>query len=326
MKTKLPNLLACSLFIKVLFLNCCQTVPPNEPKTIDELVLNRNEVIDDMFADLHEGTPHGVPALWGKYPTFGKYTGGSPSSADWTNGYDNWTQVLSWGQVYASNHNDQCKPIPGKPGEKNCVHHELCSPDVNFPNIRVHLKDMELYIYRNDNTWEQLDYSDFYHATNPSHYGHLYVEDFADDKNKPADVKYEPEGGISIQAGSGWNFHFWGHMKNPDPNNRGIKGVFAVCKARLIGVEGNQDPKYLLSIGVDHWRSDGRFDWGGVSNIDIGCGRFKYVTEEWQYHTFCAFRTTLEPRPAAIKAEAQAAIIDNPSFAEVLLKQGIVCN
>jgi len=315
MKTKLSKF----LLVAVLFFNCTKSEK-------HELVLNRREVIDDMFAVSHEGTPHGVRYTWGSRPTFGKYTGDSTNPADWENGFDNWANVQAWGQVYASNHNNQCRPRPGDPDNiRNCVHHELCSPETSFPNIRVHLKDMELYIYRNDNTWERLDYSDFIHATNPNHYGHWYVEDFVNDENKRANIQFEPEGGISIQAGSGWNFHFWGNQKNADPDNVGINGIFAVCKARLIGVEGKQDPKYLLSVGADHFRTDGRFGWvDGNPIVGVGCGRFKYVTKQWQYYTFCTFRAQT-PTRSAILAAAEAAIMDNPSFSEALLDGGIIC-
>jgi len=310
MKTKLLKFLSCCLLVKVLFLRCTSPTPQTEPTTND-MVLNREDVVEDMFCT-SEGTPHGVPYDWGGRSSFGRYT-------TTPHGFTNWTEVLSWGQVYASNHDNQCTPRPGYPvRSRNCVNHELCRPNTTFPNIRVHLKDLELYIYRNNNTWERLDHTDFFHKTNPNHHGHFYVEDFLNDTNKPGDIQFEPEGGISIQAGSGWNFHFWGNTIKPDPNNLGIKGIFVVCKARLIGVEGDQDPKYLLSIGTDHWRSDGLKDWGDTNpTISVAIGRFRYVTKEWQYHTMHSFTT---------RSAAEAAIINNPTFSEALLNGGIICN
>jgi len=279
-------------------------------KIDDKLTLILKNVVDDMFATSNEGTAHGTNSEWAGRPSFGLHT-------DKPYGYDNWTEVLTWGQVYASNHNKECKPRPGDPSNiKNCLHHELCSPDKNFPNVRVHIKDLELYIYKKDNTWERLDYTDLVDKSHPGQYGHSYVEDYSGDVNRPADIRFEPEGGISVQAGSGWNFHFWGKGIKLDSEKLGVKGIFVVCKTRLVGVVGNQDPKYLLNVGADHWRSDGYKDWGGVSNISVALGRFKYVTTEWQYVTMHGFTT---------KAAAQAAIIDNPSFSKVLLNGGIIC-
>jgi len=326
MKTKISKLLACCLFMQVLFLNSCLSTPPNEPETTNELVLNLNEVIDDMFSSI-EGTPHGSHHEFSLHPTFGQYTGGSSKTSDWKNGFDNWTDIRVWGQLYASNHNNQCSPRYGV-FTKNCVQHELCSPNINFPNIRVHLKDLELYIYReisqNNYIWERIDYVDFIDK-NPNQFGCWYVENFENNKHMLNDVHFEPEGGISTQAGSGWNFHFWGHTINIESKNVGLKGIFVVCKARIIGVEGDQDPKYLLSVGSDYYRSDGRLEWGSsATNLGVGCGRFKYVTEQWRYHTFFAFNAEA-PTAFAIREAAKEAIIKNPSFSEVLLKHGIIC-
>jgi len=306
-------MLALCLFAQLLILNSNCTsnpIPQNDPEMIDGLVLSLEDVVNDMFVNSNEGIAHGTGSDWAKKPCFGKYT-------DQPYAFDNWTEVLTWGQVYASNHNNECRPRPDDPNEtKNCVHHELCSPDKNFPNIRVHIKDLELYIYKKDNTWERLDHTALVDKSHPGQYGHSYVEDFDGDVNKPADIQFEPEGGISVQAGSGWNFHFWGNGKKLDYEKLGLKGIFVVCKARLIGVEGDQDPKYLLNVGADHIRSDGLKDWGGASNISVALGRFKYVTPEWQYFTMHAFAT---------KAVAKAAIIDNPSFSNTLLNGGIIC-
>ena len=213
----------------------------------------------DMFLP-HEALPHGVPDGygWKKKPVI-EYGAKMPA---------NFKKIIQWGQVYAEQ--------------------SLPNPDKDFPNIRVHLRNMKIYIYQKDNTWKVLE-------SNAGIGGAHYVENFSGDVNKPAVIHNEPGGGISAQAGSGFNFHFWGSMQNVDPNN--LKGCFVVCEARLIGVQGNQNPKYILNVGADYWRDAGlphSSVWtvpaGAPYNIaGLGMGRFKYVTTEWQYFSFHTF-------------------------------------
>ena len=239
------------LIIIAFFLSSCMNTPSVNSENIS---LSRYDLENDMFLP-HEGLPAGVPDYydWKFGPRLG-YGINTPKD---------WNAVVAWGQVYA----DQDQP----------------NPDIDFPLARVHIKDLRLYIYQKDKTWKIIQ-----DIRNPS--GASYVEDFANDENKPANKLYEINGGISIQAGSGYNFHFYPDVKNTlDINN--IAGIFVVCKARLIGTE-NYDtlPKYLISIGGDYWRNITavwKSDWS--NNNDIGIGRFKYVTPEWKYFTMHTF-------------------------------------
>ena len=304
MKTNNLKLLVCCLFVKAIFLSCI-SVPPNDTKMANELVLNREKVVEEMFRNAHEAIPHGVLPNRGyrNKPTLNNIPGLPPG----------WTQILSWGQVYASNY-AQCVP-------PNCRNHAYCNPDLNFPNVRVHLKDLQIFIYTNENKWISVDNAELDKSS-----GRNYKENYVDDINKPADIHSEPEGGISVQAGSGWNFHFWGNMKTANPNDieNYIQAIFVVMKARLVGVQNNENPKYILNVGADFWRNrnskpvyteDDTY-FANRNNTGIGQGLFKYVTPEWQYFTFHNFKT---------RAAAQAAIINNPLFSEVLLKEGIMC-
>jgi len=234
-----------------LFLLSCIKTPLD---TNENISLSRYDLENDMFLP-HEGLPAGIPDSydWKFGPRLG-YGINIP---------EDWNAVTAWGQVFA----DQDQP----------------NPDIDFPLARVHIKDLQLYIYQEDGTWKIIQ-----NIRNPS--GASYVEDFANNENKPASIRNEEGGGISIQAGSGYNFHFYPDGKNTlDKNN--IAGVFVVCKARLIGTE-NYDtlPKYLISIGGDYWRNltaAWKSDWS--NNNDIGIGRFKYVKPEWEYFTMHTF-------------------------------------
>ena len=244
------------IFLIPIFLFCsCLSAYDNAGSYNSEgIYFSRIDVINDMFLP-HEGTPAGLPDRFGwKY---------GPVVSEGKNIPKGWNAVLAWGQVYADE--------------------DLPNPDVDFPDIRVHIKDIELYIYQKDGVWKLVS-----HSENPS--GASYVEDFHDDINKPADIKEEEGGGISIKAGSGFNFHYWTSRRKIDGEN--IAGVFAVCKARLIGAENYQtSPKYLINVGGDYWRNLNATyvsEWWTVC-LGIANGRFKYVTPEWQYFTMHTF-------------------------------------
>ena len=224
----------------------------------EKLSFNR-DLLGDMFL-AHEGTPHGVPAEYGWQRR--------PARTYGINIPQGWDAVVAWGQVYA----EASQP----------------NPDVDFPQARVHLKDLQLYIYSKDSAWILVqDYQD--------PIGAMYTEDLEDYSperpyDKPAEIRKEAGGGISVTAGSGYQFHFFTPKKDTiDPDD--IGGVFVVCKARLIGTENYGElPKYLVNIGGDWYRSEAAEHTTDLANNnDIALGRFKYVTPEWQYfimHTF----------------------------------------
>ena len=239
-----------SAICMILFIMCSTVLIDID----DGLKFSRNEVINDMFLP-NEGIPHGVPNYidWKTKP---RVNLGNNMKAGWN-------VVLSWGQVYAEE--------------------SMPNPDQDFPLARVHIKDLEIYILRKNGDWVRIDSQE-----GPE--GALFVEDFIDDENKKAEIRDEKGGGISIQAGSGYNFHFYGDMIEFDRDD--IAGVFAVCKARLIGIEKySVMPKYLMDIGGDYWK-DKHSDWEGtgVNNDDIAIGRFKYVTPQWRYFTMHTFK------------------------------------
>ena len=215
-----------------------------------------HDLFNDMFLP-HEGPLSGVPKSFG-WSTM-------PAVERGNNIPEGWNAVLAYGQIYADANNR--------------------NPNQDYKNVRVHIKDLQLYILKKNGIWQLIQNDE-----RPQ--GAAYVENFANDENKPADERNEADGGISVTAGSGYNFHFWPHGRNTvDGNN--IKGVFVVFKARLIGTEnypslpGNL---YLAEAGGDYWRNmTAKWAPNEENNVGIGMGRFKYVTAEWQYfimHTF----------------------------------------
>lgn len=205
------------------------------------------EIINDITLP-HEGRPHGVPISydWALKPRRGAVQ--PPES---------WTAMIAWGQLY--------EWIEGNPAT----------------NTRVQIKDMEAYyLSKSDGKWHLLQ-KDVRVA------GAAYVEDFAGDVNKPADIRRESDGSVSVTAGDGFNFHFWPSKGRTQYPQNDVEGCFITVLARLIlddpkGVDDRKDARYVLSVGGDWWLSlTAQWDnW--KTNMDMGIGRFKFVTVEWK--------------------------------------------
>ena len=239
----------------ILFISCSTIVLSTNDDNEDIRASNR-ELLNDMFLP-SEGMVHGLPDYvdWKFNPRIGYGINPPP----------NWTAILAWGQVYAAN--------------------DLPNPDEVFPDVRVQIKDLQLFIYQTNGTWTKL-------IDAKNLWGAMYVEDFINDAHKTAEIRNETGrgGGISVKAGSGYNFHF-GSNRVTLPNRNKIAGVFVVCQARLIGTENYPMlPKYLLNVGGDYWRNlTASWNSDYSNNNDIAIGRFKYVTPEWQYFTMHTF-------------------------------------
>ncbi|WP_197076778.1 RICIN domain-containing protein [Hymenobacter terrenus] len=183
--------------------------------------------------------------------------------------------MIPWGQVYET--------VAGNPAT----------------NSRVQLKGLQAhYLSKTDNQWRLLTGS-------VDVQGAAYVEDFAGDVNKPADLRNEPDGSVSVTAGNGYNFHFWSSNGRASINPTDIAGILITCQARLIVNNPNlpddrASAKYILSVGGDYWKDlTARWDnW--TTNGDFAIGRFKYVTSDWRVfsaHTLTENQLWQNPPP-----------------------------
>ena len=208
---------------------------------------NLEEVIDDMY-EAHEGRPHGVPEEW-DWAVYPRFGAEVPP--------EDWTAAIAWGQLY--------EWLEGNPAT----------------NTRVQIRDLEIYYLSNvDLEWHVLQ-------KNVLVEGAAYVEDFAGDINKPADIRQESDGSISVTAGEGYNFHFWPKQGRTEFPANEIKGIFSTVRARLIlddqdGVDDREIARYVMGVGGDWWESmDAVWDnW--TTNADMGIGRFRFVRSEWK--------------------------------------------
>ncbi len=172
-----------------------------------------------------------------------------------------WNAFTAWGQIYVQSG---------------------WNPPSNS-NTRVQIRALDAwYLSKSTNKWVLLQ-----HADTVS--GAAYVEDFANDASKPADVKNESVngGGISVTAGNGYNYHFWtNRVVITDPSD--IAGIYTKFESRLVlndpnGVDDRASAQYIASDGADYWRNINvgwAADWS--NNGSVGHGRFKPVTKDWQ--------------------------------------------
>jgi hypothetical protein len=215
--------------------------------------------VDDMTLP-HQGYPHGVPA-----------------SYDWAQGPVERSQaipgrfhaVVAWGQVYE----DRC----GNPAH----------------NTRVQIKDIRIYLLdRWGGTWRLLQ-----HARRVA--GAAYRESFSPPIHRPADIRSEPDGGISVKAGGGFNFHFY----SPDRARirpKHVAALLATVQARLIvddptRPDDRSHARYILSVGADLWRDTVIEYDRDENNPDMGMGRFRYVTPDWQSFNMLYMRGGIDP-------------------------------
>ncbi len=208
---------------------------------------NLEELITDM-TEAHEGRPHGVP-LSVDWSVAPRYGAESPP--------DTWDAAITWGQLY--------EWIEGNPAL----------------NTRVQIRDLEMYyLSKSDLKWHLLQSAKRVD-------GAAYVEDFQGDVNRPADIRMEEEGSISVTAGDGYNFHFWPREGRINFPRGDVKGIYTTVRARLImddpeGADDRNAARYVMGVGGDWWESLSAVWDNWTTNWDMGIGRFRFVTEEWK--------------------------------------------
>lgn len=213
-------------------------------------------IIYDMKGS-HEGIPKGVPVRTG-WALKPRVGMGTNSR-----GFE---AMTAWGQLYEA--------AEGNPAT----------------NTRVEIKNIKAYLLsKSDRKWHLLQSSKKVE-------GAAYREDFAGDVNKPADIRYEEDGSLSVKTSPGYNYHFWHPGRAViEPND--LAGIFTTVQARLIiddpqQADDRSKARYLLSMGGDYWQSLNAHWDNWTTNGDIGIGKFKYVTPKWQAFNM----TTLSPK------------------------------
>ena len=254
-----------STFLFLLLYMACSKSPSDLENIEAE---NSLELIADDMNLPHEGYPSGLP-----------------ESMDWAHGprlaYGNnppldWFAMTPWGQIYADS--------SGNPAT----------------NTRFQIRNMQTwYLSKKDNTWKLWIKSSNIEGAN-------YAEDFQNDVNIPADIENESDGGgISASLQPGYNFHFWPAEGRVTIDPTDIAGVWSSMESRLIVADetlpdDRDAAKLMFSAGADYWLSlDAGWDqW--KTNGDIGIGRFRYLTKNWQafnMHSLTAKQLKNNPPP-----------------------------
>jgi hypothetical protein len=215
----------------------------------------------------NEGYPHGVPL-----------------SYDWANGptvtmgnnSNGWRAITAWGVVYEA--------AEGNPAT----------------NTRVNIRNMRtLFLQKSSGKWLLLQ-----NTSTPD--GAAYREDFSGDVSKPADIRHEPDGTISVTAGGGYNFHFYpSDRASINPND--IGGIVVVLEARLIIANSAKKDdrniaKYLCGAGADYYPAlTGGWPGNTDFNPGVATGKMKYVQSGWRSFAMTTMtQTQLSSNPPPI--------------------------
>jgi hypothetical protein len=213
-------------------------------------------IISDMKSP-HEAVPHGVPKHFPWVKGPRIHMGNNPK---------NNKAIMAWGQVYVPEQGNRAT------------------------NTRVQIRNIKAYMLsKRDKKWRLIQ-----NSTKVE--GAAFREDFVANGNKPADIRHEKDGSISVKAGNGYNFHFWPKNGRATINPGDVGGIFTTVQARLIidnpkKLDDRRRARYLLNMGGDYWL-DSKAQWDNFkTNGEIGMGKFKYVATKWQAFNM----TTLSP-------------------------------
>jgi hypothetical protein len=206
-----------------------------------------SQIAQDMQGK-NEGTPHGVPLSYDWAVGPTVVMGNNPNG---------WKAITSWGSVYEA--------AEGNPAT----------------NTRVNIRNMRTYLLqKSSGKWLLLQ-----NTSQPD--GAAYLEDFSGDTNKPADVRKEADGTISVTAGHGFNFHFYPENRaSINPNDVG--GIVVVVEARLIVANSSKPDdrniaRYLVGSGADYYPGlTGSWPGNADYNPGVALGKMKYVRSYWR--------------------------------------------
>ncbi len=196
----------------------------------------------------HQGRLHGVPSNynWAKRPRIGK--GNKPGR---------YRALNVWGQIY-----EDAKGSPAR-------------------NVRVACKDISAWILsKRTGRWRRVDAS-------KDVFGHNYVEDYSGEARKDADLRYEKDGSVSATLGNGYNFHFSPNHRRVKIDPKDIAGMVTLYSARVImddpnGPDERDQARYLAMAGADYWLTKTNGFKAGVSNLDVGMGKARYLDSRWK--------------------------------------------
>ena len=218
------------------------------------------------MAGSNEARPQGVPVSY-------RWSRGPTITMD--KSPNGWRAITAWGVITV--------PLAGNPAA----------------NTRVNIRGVQLFLL-SKSSGKRLTLQN---SSQPD--GAEYMTDFAHNANRPANIRKEPDGTVSVTAGEGWCFHFYPAERGSiDPDDVG--GILAMFQARLI-VDNPSLPddraigKYIASAGADYYPAlTGGWPGNLSYNPGIGTGKFKFVKQDWRFYamtTMTAAQLSSNPPP-----------------------------
>lgn len=206
--------------------------------------------VADVIADMNnpnEGFPHGVPSYYNWYsgPVLYPNANTPPTT---------YQAITMWGQVYEA------------------------AQGSTATNIRVELRAAQCWVWSiSQHKWIEL-------LNTPQVQGAHFDESFATNNSINADLRNEPDGGISTTMVPDYNFHFWPTGNRATINPSDVGGVYTTVQARLIednptGTNDLSAAKYLVNVGADYWTTTTS---AYPNNAAVFEGRFDYASPQWQ--------------------------------------------
>jgi hypothetical protein len=190
------------------------------------------------------------------------YPAGVPSSRSWyagpeikagntpPAGYDSMT---AWGTVYPA------------------------STGTSDTNTRVELRDEETWVYsKSQAKWDEIQSS-----VAPN--GSLYYENLSGNATVPANLRTEPDGGVSVKMVPGYTFQFFPQGSRPTIDPGDIGGVITTVQARLVVdnpalPNDTADAHYIVDSGGDYWLSPTA---PYPNNAEIFTSRYDTISTSW---------------------------------------------
>jgi hypothetical protein len=209
------------------------------------------KIVSDMH-DPNEGHPHGVPTSYSFYrgPELDAPLPGPGMTA-----------ATAWGVIYEA------------------------AGGSTATNTRVEVRNIRLYLWsKSRGRWVRYQAS-----TSPT--GEDYAEPQGSEgfsnMSSPADLRTEPDGGVSVKMHQGSWFHFWPADGRTVIAPADIGGAYTTFEARLVkddpqGPDDTSSARYLASAGADWWVNRSA-PW--PDNTQAFFARFRYITPSWSTWT-----------------------------------------
>ncbi|GBF77206.1 hypothetical protein PA598K_05741 [Paenibacillus sp. 598K] len=226
-----------------------------------------NQNLYDEMHEPHESYAHGLPPEWdwAQGPTYKDLAFPTTTYTPISPNPHTWDAVVPWGAVYEA------------------------AEGSSSVNTRVAVKDLQsYYLSYDDNQWHELVFQ-----TAPD--GAYFTETLDSTTQTPA-PRIEADGSLSVVPGNGKLYHFWPDLRTQVTDPADVKAIYTSYQAKLVkdnpaGVDDRASANFLAHASTDIWYSTSAPYDNLQTNGDLGIGRFRYVTNDYQYFSAYSARS-----------------------------------